>query len=95
MSYRYASVVRLLEYDPRNDVDPGQIYIVEGKNEDGYSRTVMDDDIEGFRDLRFEVLGRIGPTDYPMSKDEVTSWAAKQDEALDIVDDAGPLEATA
>lgn len=77
MNYLYASVVRLTMDDPRNDsLEEGDVMIVSGKHEDGYSYTVVDEEKRGFTDVECEVL-RTVESPYRMGKQEIRSWAAE------------------
>lgn len=81
--YKYASVVRLAMDDPRNDdLNEGDVIIVAGKHDD-YEYMVFGD--EEFVDVECEVLGVLG-ADYRMSKSEIKSWAADQDQAAEIAE---------
>lgn len=86
--YQYATVVRSVEYDPRNDIDAGRIEIVAGKHPDGWARTVIDDEAEGFRDIEHETLGVVGAADVPMGKQEIKAWAAETDLAKELAEGA-------
>lgn len=86
-SYKYASVVQLDEDDPRNDLKAGDVLLVEGKNEDGYTYTVRDPTAGDFVDIDCRVVGRL-EADYRMSKQEIRAWAADQDRAVELAKEA-------
>lgn len=86
--YRYATVVRSIEDDPVNDIESGRIMIVGGKHPDGWSRTVIDEELEGFRDVDHEALGVVGPADHPMDEKAIVTWAAETDEAKTLAQEA-------
>lgn len=86
-SYKYASVVQLVEDDPANPASKGDIRLVAGKHEETYSYSVLDRDAGDFVDVECRVLGVL-EADYRMNKSEIVSWAADQDEAVQYVQEA-------
>lgn len=87
-NYRYAAVVQLTMDDPVNeDRNEGDVMLVAGKNADGYSYTVIDEDTEGFVDVECEVLGTIEAPER-MTENGIRAWAANQPEARELAEAA-------
>lgn len=86
--YSYATVVKQAEYDPRNDIESGQVFIVAGRHPDGYSYTVVDEQNEGFRDIHCETLGVVGPADSRLDKMGIQRWASEQEAPTALAESA-------
>lgn len=87
-SYKYASVTRLTMDDPCNEhLEEGTVLLTAGKHEETYTYAVLDEDKEGFTDVECEVLGVL-EADQRMNKDEIETWAADQDRALELAREA-------
>lgn len=88
-SYKYASVVQLTEDDPaeKSTLEEGDIRLVAGKHEESYSYSVLAEASKDFVDVGCRVLGVL-EADYRMSKSEIVSWAADQDEAVQYAQEA-------
>jgi len=86
MSYRYATVVRQLKDDPQNGTEKGRIFIVAGRQRDGYSYDVLDEETGGFQTIKCETLGVVGPSDEEVGKTAIKRWAAGRPEAKQIAE---------
>lgn len=86
-SYKYASVVQLVEDDPANSATVGDIRLIAGQHEDTYSYTVHDDEKHDFVDVECEVIHVLEAPER-MNKKEITQWAANQDEAVEAAQEA-------
>lgn len=86
--YRYATVVRTVEDDPRNDIPAGQVRLIAGRHEDGWSYTILDEEREGFREVQCETLGVVCPCPIPKGKQGIVAWAAETDAATGIAEGA-------
>lgn len=85
--FKHASVVQLTEPDPRNGHSEGQVQIVAGKHGNVYEYSVVDEENGDFRDIKCEVL-TVLEAPYRMPKDEITSWAADQERAVEAAQEA-------
>ncbi len=95
-SYMYATVVRLLEDAPgRGRLTEGDEMIVAGKHPDGYRYRVQSDEHRGFPHVECETVRVIGPAESKMGADLIRTWAAKQPEALALLDDDDRQEVSA
>ena len=55
--YRYGTVLRLTMDDPQNDHMPkGTMHLKAGKHENGWSHTVIDEEKEGFTEVKSETV---------------------------------------
>lgn len=80
-SYRYVTLVKQTEYDPRNDIPPGQLSLAAGKHPTGESYTILDEENEGFRDIQREAVA-VFEARKQMSEDDILDWATEQDEVV-------------
>lgn len=80
-TYLYASVVKTTVDDPTNDREAGTVLIEAGKCDDGVAYTVFTD--EGFLEIECDVL-EVFEADSPMSRENITQWAAQQAEESDV-----------
>jgi len=81
MRYKYACLVQLEQDDPANNMDKGDLQLVAGKNEGGYSYTVMDHDCGDFVDIECSVVNREQAPER-MGESEIIEWASNQEQML-------------
>lgn len=72
MSYRYGTILRVTNDDPRNDLEEGDIIIEAGKLEDGDSYTVLSD--AGPVEVVMETV-EVYKSDQPMAEREAMEFA--------------------